>query len=266
MDFDGKVVWITGASSGIGAELARQLSSRGSQLVLSARREKELEKVRTECANSDMHWVEPLDLGDSAGFEELVENVWSETGGVDILINNGAVGQRGMAMETTLEVDRMVMEVNFLGVVALTKPVVTRMLERGGGAVVSVSSLLGKFGTQLRSSYAASKHALGGFMDCLRTELSGTGVTVHVVYPGWVVSDIGKNAVTSDGSAYSEPDSEVAKGMPTAVFVKKMLAELEKDKAEFVIAEGKALLGYHFHRLTPNLFHWGLPRIYKRQG
>lgn len=143
MDFTGKIVWITGASGGIGAELARQLSARGSRLVLSARRETELEQVRAECARSGMHWVEPLDLGDSGDFEQLVVKVWERTGGVDILIDNGAAGQRGMAMETTLEVDRFVMEVNFLGVAALTKPVVTRMLARGYGIMFSAYGLCG---------------------------------------------------------------------------------------------------------------------------
>jgi short-subunit dehydrogenase len=169
--YQDRVVWITGASSGIGAALAAAFAERHAILVLSARRRDRLDAVRTQCLHADRHRVVPLDLTDATAIPATAESVLSQLGRVDVLVNNGGLTQRSLAKDTRLEVDRRIMETNYFGAVALTKAVLPCMLERRRGDIVVVSSLAGHFSTPLRSAYAASKHALHGFLDALRAEL-----------------------------------------------------------------------------------------------
>jgi short-subunit dehydrogenase len=266
MQFSGKIVWITGASSGIGRELAVQLSALGARLILSSRRPEALEQVRELCSNPDQHVVLALDL---VAIEELaacVERAWQLSGGVDILINNGGISQRSLALETSLEVDRRIMEVDYFGTVALTKLVVPRMIERGQGHIVTVSSVAGKVGSPLRSAYSGAKHAVIGFMDCLRAEIHSSGVQVHILCPGWVQTDVSRNALTGSGATFGMVDADIAAGMPVDRFVRKMLRALGRDRPETVIAEGTPAIAYQLRRLLPNTFHRLLPRIYQRQS
>jgi len=156
--FNGKVIWITGASSGIGEELARQFSSFNTKLILSSRRKEELERVKASLnINPDYVYILPLDLSDPETLPEKAMEAEAAFGRIDILVNNGGVTQRAMVMETPLEVDRRIMEINYFSGVILTKAVLPGMLERGYGRIVAISSVTGKFGFPLRSSYAASK-------------------------------------------------------------------------------------------------------------
>ncbi|KIG17562.1 3-oxoacyl-[acyl-carrier protein] reductase [Enhygromyxa salina] len=216
--FRDKVVWITGASAGIGEALAQELARRGAKLVLSARREALLEQVRERCERADEHMVVPLDLSDAATIEQANARVLERYGNVDILINNSGISQRGTVVETQIEVDRRIMEVNYIGTVALTKAVLPSMLARGRGQIVVISSLMGKIGTPLRSAYAASKHALQGFFDCLRAEVHDRGVHVSVISPGYVHTEITKNALTADGSVYDQVGDAQSKAMSAEQF------------------------------------------------
>lgn len=211
--FSGKVVWITGASAGIGEALAYELARRGASLVLSARREPLLEQVRERCERAQDHMVLPLDLSAAATLAEANSSVLERFGHIDILINNSGISQRGTVVETELEVDRRIMEVNYIGTVALTKAVLPSMLARRHGQIVVISSLMGKIGTPLRSAYAASKHALQGFFDCLRAEVHDQGVHVCVISPGYVHTEITKNALTADGSVYDQLGDAQSKAM-----------------------------------------------------
>ncbi len=248
-----RVVWITGASSGIGEALAYAYSEKGARLVLSSRNEKRLGEVRSRCAEPDSHLVVPLDLRDAPSVKTRCAEVLEHVGHVDILINNGGVSQRSLAMETPLDVDRMIMETNFFGTVSLTKAVLPSMTERGSGRIAVISSLVGKFGTPLRSTYSASKHALHGFFESLRAEVWGLGIGVTLVCPGFIRTNISVNALTGDGSPQGTMDEAQAHGMPPDVCARKIIAAVEKGKPEVYIG-GRELMGVYIKRFAPGLF------------
>lgn len=174
MSFRDQVVWITGASSGIGEALAYAVSERGARLIVSARREQKLLEVQAACADPHAHLVLPLDLTDPEAIEPAATAALKHGNRIDILIHNAGLSQRSLAKHTSLEVVRRILETNFFGTVALTVALLPAMLERRVGRFVVVTSLVGKFGTPLRSAYAASKHALHGFFDSLRAEVALT--------------------------------------------------------------------------------------------
>ena len=163
MAYRNKRIWITGASSGIGEALAYAFAAEGAHIIISARRVEELERVMGGCDGAASVQIVPLDLQDYKSIPALVSDVLREQGKVDILVNNGGISQRSLALETDIEIDRKLMEVNYLGTVAMTKAILPSMLTHQLGHIVTITSLTGKFGTKLRSGYAASKHALHGF-------------------------------------------------------------------------------------------------------
>jgi len=253
MPFTGKVVWITGASSGIGEALAYAFSRSGARLVLSSRSVARLNEVKDRCASPDLHMVLPLDLLDSSDPGAKVGSVLERFGRIDILVNSGGISQRSLVCETGLDTDRRIMETNFFGTVALTKAVLPSMLERRSGHVVVVSSLVGKFGTPLRSAYSASKHALHGFFDSLRAEVCDKGILVTVVCPGFIKTNISINALTADGSCHGSMDDAQAAGMTADVCAEKMLKAIDAGKEEVFIG-GKELLGVYLKRFAPGIF------------
>ena len=260
MDFEDKIIWITGASSGIGAALARAWAERGARLVLSARREEALNAVRDGCAHPERHVVLPLDLTDTDALFGKAREVRETVGPVDVLVNNGGISQRAPAAETDLAVVRRIMEVNFFGAVALTKAVLPSMLERGAGHVVVVSSLVGKFGTPRRSAYAASKHALHGFFDALRAEVHDAGLQVTLILPGYVRTDITKNALTAEGARHGKMDTNQAEGLDPDAVARKTVRAVERGRAEVIIA-GPEGLAVYAKRFLPGLFRRVIRRV-----
>lgn len=250
----GKIIWITGASSGIGEELAYQLSRRGAKLILSARREEELERVRRACASPDLHKVLTLDLVDIAAMPSKVEAALSFFGKVDILVNNGGVSMRGLAIELPLELDRRIFEIDFFGTVALTKAVLPTMIESHSGYIVNVCSVAGKVAPPFRSTYAAAKHALIGYMDALRCEVNQYGISVTNICPGFINTPSSKNAIAADGQPFGKTDDDIAGGMPVQQCVATIVSAMESKKREVIIARGIALVSYHLRRLFPNTF------------
>src|SRR3954471_20950943 len=178
MKFANQVVWLTGASSGIGEALAYAFAREGARLVLSSRRRDELERVRRACARPDDHLVLPLDLTRGETFPAAVVEVLARWGRIDLLVNNGGVGQRALATHASLEVERALMEVDYFGPVALTKAVLPAMQAQRAGRVVVISSVMGYLGTPGRSTFAAAKHALHGWFDSLRAEVWREGIQV----------------------------------------------------------------------------------------
>src|SRR6185436_12739023 len=176
--FNNQIIWITGASSGIGEALAVAWSREGATLVLSARNAAELERVRARCENAERHRVRPLDLVDTTAIERVAAEILRELGHVDVLVHSGGVSQRSLAAETKLDTDRRIMDINYFGTVALTKAVLPSMLARRSGHIVPISSVIGYVGVPLRSAYAASKHALHGFFETLRAETAKHGIAV----------------------------------------------------------------------------------------
>ncbi|MBI2379867.1 MAG: SDR family oxidoreductase [Gammaproteobacteria bacterium] len=253
MQFADQVVWLTGASSGIGEALAYALSRRGARLILSARRAEELERVRRLCDNPDWHWVMPLDLEHSEEFPAKVKAAEEHFGRIDLLINNGGISQRARAQDTALAVDRRIMEINYFGTIALTKAVLPGMLARRAGHIATVTSLVGHFGTPLRSGYAASKHALHGFFDSLRAELWEQGVGVSLICPGFIHTNLSYAAVLGDGSPQSTMDDAQAHGYPATLCAEDILTGLAKGKEEFSVG-GRERLGVYLKRFFPGLF------------
>jgi dehydrogenase/reductase SDR family member 7B len=247
------VVWITGASSGIGAATAAACAQAGASVVLSARSRAGLETVANGLGvPREQLMVLPLDLSQPDTFADAVTRVLDTFGRIDVLINNGGISQRAYAMDTSLDVDRQLMEVNYFGTVALSKAVLPSMLEHQAGHLVVVSSLVGKFGTPLRSGYAASKHALHGYFDSLRAELHDKGIQVTMVCPGFVRTQISISALTGTGQPQGKMDNATDAGMLPEVFAKKMLRAIQRGKAEVYIG-GAEIRGVYFQRFFPGL-------------
>ena len=183
MTFNNKVVWITGASSGIGKALAIALSQYNCKLILSSRRQEELEKVKQQCDNPENVAVLTLDLANPETMPTIVEKAISTFGTIDILVNNGGISQRSPIIKTTIDVDRKLMEIDYLGTVALSKALLPHFVANKTGHYVVVSSVMGKFSSAYRSAYCGAKHALHGFFDALRLEHCKDGVKVTMICP-----------------------------------------------------------------------------------
>jgi short-subunit dehydrogenase len=253
----GKVVWITGASGGIGEALARAASQRGAKLVLTARRANELERVRDACADPSMVAVQPLDL---TQFDAVAATREAEAhfGPVDVLVNNAGISQRSRVLDTSLEVYRCLFELDFFATVALTKAVLPGMVQRKSGHVVVVSSVVGYISSPLRSGYAAAKHALHGFYDAARAEHWRDGVKFTLACPGYVKTDVSRNAVTGSGGRYDKLDPSIARGVDPVVCAAKIWRAVEKDREEVLV--GREALVVYLKRYLPALFSYAVNR------
>lgn len=248
-----KVIWITGASSGIGEALALALSKEEAKLILSSRRKESLEAVKNKCKHPEKVAVLPLDLAFTDTLKMSVESALLIYGHIDILINNGGISQRALAKDTDLSVDKKLMDVNYFGSIGLTKALLPHFLERKCGQFVVVASLVGKFGTPYRSGYSASKHALHGFFDSLRAELWKDQITVTVVCPGFIKTNVSVNALTEHGDKLNQMDDAQANGMPADKFARKMISAIKRNKREVYIG-GKEVYGVYLKRFFPALF------------
>ena len=260
MTWPDKVVWVTGASSGIGEALARQLGRRGAQLVLSARRADRLETLRQKIGQPERHAVVPLDLADTAAIPAAGEAALAHAGRIDVMVHNAGISQRSLAVDTALEVDRRLLEVNFFGTVALTKALLPAMLAAGGGRFVVVTSLVGKIGTPVRSGYAASKHALHGFFDSLRAELWDQGIRVTLICPGFIKTELPLHALTGDGSPQGTMDRAQREGYPAERCAARIIRAIERDREEVLIG-GKEIYAVHLKRFLPGLFSRLIRRV-----
>nr|XP_038967926.1 dehydrogenase/reductase (SDR family) member 7-like 1 isoform X1 [Rattus norvegicus] len=251
-----KVVWITGASSGIGEELAFQLSKLGVCLVLSARRGQELERVKRRCLeNGNLKekdiLVLPLDLADTSSHDIATKTVLQEFGRIDILVNNGGVAHASLVENTNMDIFKVLIEVNYLGTVSLTKCVLPHMMERNQGKIVVMKSLVGIVPRPLCSGYAASKLALRGFFDVLRTELFDyPGITLSMICPGPVHSNIFQNAFTGDFTETRLPKIPLFK-METSRCVQLILVSLANDLEDIWIANQPVLLRAYVWQYVP---------------
>lgn len=255
MSFKNKVVWITGASSGIGEALAYALHEQGAHLILSSRRKKALEKVKENCSGdrSNIHII-TLDLAEVDTLSQKAEQALDLYGHIDYLFNNGGVSQRSEAVKTKMEVVEKVMNINFFGSVALANAVLPSMIERGSGHIIVTSSVMGKFGTRLRSSYAASKHALHGYFDSLRQEVHKDNINISLVCPGFIKTNVTKNALEGDGQKHNKMGKGQEKGMSPEEFAHKLLPKILKEKQEIYIG-GVEILGIYVKRLIPSTFY-----------
>lgn len=237
MDIAGKTVWITGASSGIGEQLAYAFDRAGANLMLSARREDELHRVAAACAGDPI--VARLDLADPEGIPGIAQAVLTQSDGIDVLINNAGVTHRALAATTDMEVFRTIMEVNHFGPLALSKAVIPLMAERGGGRIVAVSSIAGRYSSPYRSGYNAAKRALEGQMEALRAELAPENIGVTLVVLGAIRTEVSRTALTADGSAYGRVDPFLAQGVDPGATAEMILQAVRQDRDEITIARLK---------------------------
>lgn len=255
MNLNGKVVWLTGASSGIGEALVKSLAKEGAKLVLSARREHELVSVahHFELKEED-YLILPLDLADQSNFEAKKNEVIAKFGRIDVVINNGGISQRSLAKDTSLDVDRKLMEVNYFGTVGLSKVVLPHMLAQKDGMLVSISSAVGKFGSPWRSGYSASKHALHGFFDSLRAEVYNDNVRALIVCPGFIQTNVSKNALTGTGEKLGTMDTATENGLTADDCANQIVAAIKAEKEEVVIGGAKEKFGVFMKRHFPAIF------------
>ncbi len=250
-----KRIWITGASSGIGEALAYACAASGANLILSARNEAELRRVATAATEKGAAsaLVQPLDLAQHDNIPGIAASVLRQVGKIDILINCGGLSQRGRALDTPLAVDKRLMDINFFGTVALTKAVLPSMLTHHLGHIVVVTSLTGKFGSPVRTAYAASKHALHGFFDSLRAELGDAPVKITLVCPGFVRTNISINAVTGSGQPQGTMDDATGNGISAEAAANRILRAIKNGKEEIWFG-GKEVLGVYLKRFFPAYF------------
>lgn len=250
-----ETVWITGASAGIGEALALQYAKDRARLVLSARREDELRRVAQRCIDAglakDDVLVLPLDVTDWAALPGKVQAVLDAFGQIDLLVNNAGVSQRSLCKDTDMAVYQKLMDVDVMGQIALTKAVLPHMLERGAGHLAVTSSVAGKVGVPMRTGYCAAKHAVMGFFDALRAEVEGQGISVSTITPGFIRTDISRNALAGDGSAYGREDEDIAGGMNVDECAEVVFRGLKSKKREIPVGKGKEMAALWLKRIAP---------------
>ena len=251
------VVWITGASSGIGEALAKQYAALGHQLVLSARREPELERVKQACiklgAKDDDVLVLPMDVTEHESMAEKVFAVTAHFKAIDVLINNAGISQRSLCLDTDLSVYKTLLDVDVLGQIALTKQVLPVMVKQGSGHIAVTSSVAGKVGVKLRTGYCAAKHAVMGFFDALRAEVAEHGIRVSTITPGFIKTDISKNAVTARGERFGVDDEDIKSGMNVDKCAQVIIKQLGKGKKEIAVGEGLSMVALTLKRFFPSV-------------
>jgi len=229
-----QVVWITGASAGIGEALAIEAAHRGARLVLSARRASELKRVRAACVDPSRVSVLPLDLLD-CDIEAVRATAEGLQGPIDVLVNNAGASSRGTVLESDVEVYRKIMELDFFAPLALTKSVLPGMVARRHGHVVMIGSVVSRIGTPKRSAYASAKHALAGYTECARAELWREGIRFSLVMPGFVRTAVTKNALGPDGLPIGVDSDLTENGIATERCAQAICDGVERNAEEIVV-------------------------------
>lgn len=255
------VVVITGATSGLGRECARVFYAAGAKLVLCGRNQEALEELTKELAASlatkvQTHkpYMVTFDLADPGAIVAATAEILQCFGHVDVLINNAGISYRGAIVDTTMDVDKKVMETNYFGPVALTKGLLPSMIKRRQGHIVAISSIQGKISIPFRSAYAASKHATQAFFDCLRAEMEQYEIEVTVISPSYIHTSLSLNAVTADGSTYGVMDKTTAQGRSPVEVARDVLAAVGKKKKDVILADLLPSLAIYLRTLAPGLF------------
>ncbi len=253
-NFKDKIVWITGASSGIGKEFARQANELGATVILSSRRAEQLEDIKNSLPQPANAYVLPVDMESQSEFPAKVQEVIDNFGRVDLLFNNAGISQRSTTDETSMEVHRRLMEINYFGTVALTKALLPFLQKQGESHIAVTSSLAGKFGFYQRSAYSASKSALHGFFETFRLEEERHNIKVTILCPAGIKTDISQNALDGSGNRFGKASALQEEGMPVETCVGKMIDAIEKGKTEVIIGKGMEPLSVKIKALFPDLF------------
>lgn len=251
MGFEGKSVWITGASSGIGAALAREWAGRGARVILSGRDEARLNEVAASLATETL--VLPFDVRDEDAMREATARA-TQGAGVDIFVANAGVSQRSPAVDTAMQVYRDIIDIDLTAQIAATQALLPHLTQRGSGKLVFISSVAGKVGVPLRTAYCAAKFGLIGYADALRAELSLSGIDVHVVCPGSVATDVSRNALTGDGSRRGRSDKAIDEGIAPGDAAKTIVDAVELNQREIIVAQGMEEAMAELRRTPDQLF------------
>lgn len=235
-DLTGKVIWITGASSGIGEALARSASSDSTKLILSGRRVDALQSLADELSAETL--VLPFEVTDYSTLADIVDQAWAWQGRVDVLVNNAGISQRCLAIDAKPEIYTELINIDLIAPIWLTQLQLSRMADAGGGHIVAISSVAGRIGAPLRTAYSAAKFGLIGYMDALRTEVDKPhDIKVTNILPGSVATDVSRNAITGDGSKRGKSDAVIDAGddpMDCAVAIWQAVAN---DSPELIYAK-----------------------------
>jgi dehydrogenase/reductase SDR family member 7B len=252
--FTNKIVWITGASSGIGEALTYELAKQGAKIIISARRQEELKRVQQQAGASNIY-VLPLDLEAAASFPEKVQEALGAFSQIDIMIHNGGISQRSTVKDTLPAVQRKVMEVDYFSYIELTRLLLPHMQARKAGHIVAISSVMGKIGTPMRSAYAAAKHALHGFFDCLRAEVWNDNIKVTLIMPGYIRTQVSLNAVTASGEKLNELGKNIGHGYPADKTAQQILGAIQKGKFEKYVGRpfSQEWMAIHLMRFFPTM-------------
>ncbi|MDZ7628539.1 MAG: SDR family NAD(P)-dependent oxidoreductase [Parvularculaceae bacterium] len=254
MEFKGKTVWVTGASSGIGEALAHGLAKRGARIILSGRRVDALERI-AKSLSAETHLL-PFEATDYDALPAVVAKAEKWKGGVDLLINNAGVSQRSLALDTSFDVYRTLMEVDFFAPLRLTQLVLPAMVERKSGAIAVVSSVAGKVGAPIRTGYCAAKHAVVGYFEALRAEVEiAYGISVHVILPGSVKTGVSVNSLTGDGTRRGKNDVNIENGMEPERAADIILDGIAAGARDIPVAEGMELMALTLRAQNPEALY-----------
>jgi short-subunit dehydrogenase len=252
--FDGKIVWITGASSGIGESLVYAFIKRGAIVIASSNEIQELERVKKNCGESAGRVIcATFDLSETSEIKKLVDEQISKTGRIDYLLNLGGISQRATIEESPLWLDRKIMEINYFGTIALTKAVLPFMIRQKSGHILATSSISGRFGFPLRSGYSASKQALHGFFETLHIENKKNNINASVIIPGRVKTKISYRALDAEGKEHGKMDEGLAKGISPEKAAEIIIRGIIKNKREILVG-GSELIMLFIRRYFPFLF------------
>jgi short-subunit dehydrogenase len=252
--FNGKVAWITGASSGIGESLVYAFVKRGAAVVASSNDMPGLERVKVACAGkSEMVHCVPFDLSDMSGIDKTVEQQINITGRIDYLLNIGGISQRARIDETPLWLDRKIFEINYFGTIAFTKAILPYMIRQQSGHILATSSISGRFGFPLRSAYSASKQALHGFFETLYLENKRNNIRASVIIPGRVRTSISFHALDSEGKEHGKLDDGLAKGISPDKAAEIIIKGMMRNSREILVGKNELFILY-IRRYFPWLF------------
>ena len=247
-------VWITGASSGIGEACAYRYAAQGAKVILTSSSAQRLENVAEKCraAGATQVVVLPYDFGSNDGIESLAQSAWEATEGIDIVMLNAGISQRTNVEDTSMDMVRKIMEVNYFAPVAIAKAMLPRMIAAGGGKIAVTTSIAGRFGFPLRCGYSSSKFALYGFFETLQAEYYDAGIRVTIVCPGRIQTNISRYALDKGGKPHGVMDPGQASGMTADAAARVITRAIAKQKKEVLVGR-KELLMVYIKRFFPDL-------------
>ena len=252
--FTDKIIWITGASSGIGRATALRFAQENATLILTALEDDLLEEVKKECLTLGSPAVTtlPFDLSQLDQLPQLAQDALQAYGRIDVFYNNAGISQRGTTIEVSMDVIRKVMDIDYYAPVILTKAILPKMIEQGGGQLAVTTSINGLFGFPLRCAYSSAKHALYGFYETIAAENYKDNIRVTIVTPGRVQTNISVNALEKNGEKHGKMDAGQAGGITPEKAADKIVKAIYKQKRE-VLVGSKELVMVYIKRFFPGL-------------